>query len=174
MRFAKVATLGLVAFVALACGGITIPSIPPIPSFPPIILPSGETLPPGVIPSASGTCALVSSDEISSAMGSPATLTSADGGDCTFTFSNFATVVVSVESGSDLTGARFIMGNTAQDLQVAGLPAVSGQIFGLPAVYVQRGTQQLSVLGFLAGNDVAASTAKLVQIASIAVTRIPG
>ena len=75
MRFAKVATLGFVSLMLLACGGISIPSIPPIPSFPPIVLPSGGTLPPGVIPSASGTCGFMTSEEISSLWGGPATLT---------------------------------------------------------------------------------------------------
>ena len=36
MRFAKSASLGLVAVIVLACGGAKIPTIPPIPSISPI------------------------------------------------------------------------------------------------------------------------------------------
>jgi hypothetical protein len=172
MRFAKVATLGFVAFIALACSGISIPSIPPIQSFPPI-LPSGGTLPPGVIPSASGTCALITPAEIGAAMGGTATLTDTSGGDCTFTFSNFSSVIITIESSTDLQSAKIIFGATAKDITVAGLPAIQGVFMGQPAVYVQKGARQLQVQGVLTGSDDA-TIAKLIQVATLAVSRLPG
>jgi hypothetical protein len=173
MRFAKVAALGFVAFIALACSGVSIPSIPPIPSFPPNVLPSGATLPPGVIPSASGTCALVTPQEIGAAMGGTATLTDTSDGECTYTFSNFSSVIVSVEASTDLQSSKIIFGATAKDITVAGLPAVQGVFIGQPAVYVQKGANQLQVQGILTGSDDA-TIAKLVQVATLAVARMPG
>ena len=172
MRVAKAASLGIVAILAIACGGLTIPSIPPIPSFsiPSFGLPSGGTLPPGVIPSASGTCVFMTAAEVSSIWGSPATLTSADNGDCDFTFGNFSTISISVESDNDLSGARIILGNTAKDITVGGLPGVSGTFIGQAALYVQKGASQLQLLGILTGTDDA-TMAKLVQVANLAVTR---
>jgi hypothetical protein len=175
MRLAKAVVIGALASVALACtGGITIPSIPAIPSFPPIVFPSGEgTLPPGVLPSTSDTCAFMSPEEISTAMGATATLTDVSDGDCTFTFSNFSSVNISTEAGTDLQAAHFLFGATAKDTTIAGLPAVTGVFIGQPAVYVQKGANQLQVLGILTGSDDA-TIAKLVQIATVAVSRWPG
>jgi hypothetical protein len=175
MHFAKVASLGIVAALAIACGGITIPTIPAIPSFniPSFGLPSGGTLPPGVIPSASGTCAFMTAAEVSSIWGSPATLTSTDNGDCDFTFGNFSTISLSVENGTDLSGVKVILGNTAKDITIGGLPGVSGSFIGQAAVYVQKGANQLQLLGILTGSDDA-TIAKLVQVATLAVSRWPG
>jgi hypothetical protein len=172
MRFAKVASLGIAAVLAVACGGLTIPSIPAIPSFPipSFGLPSGQTLPPGVIPSASGTCVFMTAAEVSSIWGSPATLTSTDNGDCDFTFGNFSTISISVENSTDLSGARIIFGNTAKDITVGGLPGISGAIFGQAAMYIQKGANQLQLLGILTGTDDA-TMAKLVQVATLAVSR---
>ncbi|MEP7360549.1 MAG: hypothetical protein ABI744_03110 [Chloroflexota bacterium] len=172
MRFAKVATFGIVALLVVACGGITIPTIPAIPSFPPIGLPSGGSFPPGVIPSVSGTCALISPDEIGAAMGSVGTLTSVSASDCSYTFSNFATVNITIEASTDLQGVHVFLGTSAKDITVAGLPAVSGVFFGQSAVYVQKGANQLQVLGILTGSDDA-TIAKLVQVASVAAARMP-
>ena len=174
MRLAKAVLIGALASVALACSGaITIPSIPPIPSFPPNVFPSGATLPPGVLPSSSGTCAFISASEISAAMGATATLTDASNGDCTFTFSNFSSVNISPESNADLQTAKLLFGTSAKDITVGGLPAVSGVFIGQPAIYVQKGANQLQVLGILTGSDDA-TIAKLVQIATLAVSRWPG
>jgi len=135
--------------------------------------PSGlPTIPPGVIPSASGTCPYVTVEEVNAAFGSTATLTNSDG-DCTFTFSNFSTVVVSIEEGSDLSTSKMLLGDTAKDLNVGGFPAVSGVFIGQPLVHVQKGANQMQVLGVLTGSDDA-TIAKLVQIATIAVGRWPG
>jgi hypothetical protein len=177
MRLAQAVVIGAIASIAVACGGAvgipTIPPIPSLPSIPPIDLPSGlPTIPPGVIPSASGTCPYVTVEEVNAAFGSTATLTNSDG-DCTFTFSNFSTVVVSIEEGSDLSTSKMLLGDTAKDLNVGGFPAVSGVFIGQPLVHVQKGANQMQVLGVLTGSDDA-TIAKLVQIATIAVGRWPG
>ena len=183
MRFAKSATLGFVALMVLACGGPSIPSIPPLPSFPfpssglpSGLLPSG-LLPSGVLPSAdanSGTCLLISVAEMGSIMGGVPTVTGNSGDECTYTFSNLSTILVTIDSDTDLASSRFSLGQAAKDITVAGLPAVSGSLIFLnqPAVHVQRGTDQLQVQGVLLANDDA-TIAKLVQIATIAVGRWP-
>jgi hypothetical protein len=173
MRFAKIATLGFVASIALACGGISIPSIPSFAPFPSNALPSGPTLPPGVLPSDSGTCAFMTSAELGAIMGGAATLTDTSNGDCTFTMSNFSSVSISVESDTDLQGAHILFGTTAQDITVGGLPAVSGVFIGQPAIYVQKGGSQLQVMGILTGSDEA-TMGKLVQVATLALSRWPG
>jgi hypothetical protein len=155
---------------------INLPSIPAIaiPTFPPITLPSGIELPPGLLPSAdanSGVCLLVSPGEISNVMGSQATVTDNSDGSCTYTFANFSAVVVSTESG-DLSGLKFVLGNTAKDISVAGSPGITGVLIGQPVVYVQKGSGYLQVLGVLTGSDDA-TIAKLVQLATIAVGRMP-
>lgn len=174
MRFAKIATLGLVAFVALACGGITIPSIPPIPSFPVI-----PTFPPGVIPTlapgssvdpAGGMCRLLTAAEVGSVMGSTVTITDGTGDSCTYTSSStFATINVRTETG-DLTAARFLLGDTAKDITVGSFTGLSGTFVGSPLVYVQRGNDQLVLQGVLVGADDAA-VAKVVQLATVAASR---
>jgi hypothetical protein len=178
MRFAKVTLLGFVAVVALACTSVSIPTIPPIPTgglpsgFP---FPSGLPFPSGVIPipSASGTCAFMTAQEVGQLWGSAATLTDTSNGDCSFTFSNFSTINISTESNTDLAGSRVLFGATAKDITVAGLPAISGVFIGQPAVYVQKGANQLQILGILTGSDDA-TVAKLVQVATLAVSRWPG
>lgn len=177
MRITKALLLGSVALIALACSSITIPSIPPIviPSIPPIVipsLPSGETFPPGVLPSAdanSGACLLVSAAEMSSLMGGTATVTDNSGNSCSYTFSNFSSVIITLDTG-DLNTANILFGDTAKDLTVGNLPAKSGVFIGQPAIYIQRGTAQLQVLGILTGSDDA-TFAKLVQVATTAVSR---
>ena len=163
---------------------ISLPTLPPItlpsgitlPTIPPITLPSGITLPsipPISLPSAdanSGICPLVSPAEMSAIMGAEATVTDNTGTNCTYTLPNFSTIVVGVDETTDLTGAKFIMGTTAKDLTIGGLPAVSGVVFGQPAVYVQKPGAQLSVLGILVGSDDA-TMAKMVQIATTAASR---
>ncbi len=173
MRLTKSVSLGMVALLVVACGGITIPSIPPIPSFPSFALPSGATLPPGVIPSTSGTCAFISPAEIGAAMGGTATLTDVGSDKCTFTFSNFSSVSITTESDTDLQTAHFLFGSSAKDITVGGLPAVTGVFMGQPAVYVQKGANQLQILGILTGSDDA-TIAKLVQVATLASSRWPG
>jgi len=173
MRLIKGVLIGALASLALACtGGITLPSgiptIPPFQSIPPI----NGTLPPGVIPSASGTCTLMTASEASTIMGSTATLTDTTDGDCTFTFSNFSSVNISVETEVDLQTAHILLGDTGTDITVAGLPAVSGVFVGQPVVYVQKGTNQLQILGILTGSDDA-TIAKLIQVATLAVSRMP-
>jgi hypothetical protein len=108
--------------------------------------------------------------EVRSIWGSPATLSSTDNGDCDFTFGNFSTISISVESDNDLSGAKIILGNTAKDITVGGLPGVSGTFIGQAALYVQKGASQLQLLGILTGTDDA-TMAKLVQVANLAVTR---
>ena len=119
MRFAKVASLGIVAALAIACGGIKIPTIPAIPSFniPSFELPSGLNIPtpaPGssVDPS-SGMCLLLTAAEVQAALGNPVTVTESASDSCTYTAANtFATVNVRTESG-DLTAARILLGDKA-------------------------------------------------------------
>ena len=173
MRLTRAMALGALASLALACtGGITLPSS--VPTFPPIDVPSGfGTRPPGVLPSARGSCGFVSAAEVGSFMGSTATLTDTTDGDCNFTMSNFSTVNISVESGSDLQTSHMLLGETAKDITIGGLPAVSGVFIGQPVVHIQKGANQLQILGILTGNDDA-TIAKLVQVATLAVGRWPG
>lgn len=168
------ATLSLLAAALLVVGcasigpGFTIPPIT-FPSFPPFVLPSG-LLPSGGVTGA--PCTLVTAEEVGSIMGSAVTLADTTGGDCSFTFSNISTISVSIETNSDLSTSRILFGATAKDVIVAGLPGVTGVFFGQPAVHVQHGADQLQVLGILTGSDDA-TIAKLVQIATVAVSRWP-
>jgi hypothetical protein len=171
----------LISACASVGPGTTIPpiNIPSfnIPTFPPIVIPSfplppGFTLPPFDLPSGdpnAGTCPLVTAAEVGGIMGSVATVTSSDGDSCTYTLQNFSGVGITRESG-DLATVKMLMGDTARDITVGAYPGVSGAIFGQAVVYVQRGAEQLQVLGVLTGNDEA-SIAKIVQIATIAASR---
>jgi hypothetical protein len=79
---------------------------------------------------------------------------------------------VSIEQGSDIQSTRFLFGDTARDITVGGLPALSGALLGgFPSVYVQRGSDALQITGFMATDD--ATIAQLVQVATIALTRWP-
>jgi hypothetical protein len=159
---------------------INVPTIPPIniPTIPPINLPSGGVaLPSGLfpgisIPPGSVPCTLVTAAEVSQILGTGVTDTSDDASNCTFITGNFATISVDVDSSTDLSGVKFLMGNTAQDINVGGFPGIAGAAFGVPAVYVQKPSGQLGLLGFL-GGDTTDMVNKLQQIAAIAVTRMP-
>jgi hypothetical protein len=165
---------------AVTAPPINIPTIPPIniPTIPPINLPSGGiALPSGLfpgisIPPGSVPCSIVTAAEVSQILGAGVTDTSDDASNCTFITGNFATVSVDVDSSTDLSGVKFLMGNTAQDINVGGFPGVAGTALGVPAVYVQKPSGQLGLLGFL-GGDTADMVNKLQQIAAIAVTRMP-
>jgi hypothetical protein len=171
MRFARFATLGLVAFIALACGGIAIPSIPAIPSFPTIptgLLPS--SVPGGSVDPGSGMCRLLTTAEVGAVMGSTVTITDSQSDSCTYTAAGtFATINMRTETG-DLTAARFLLGDTAKEITVGSLSGLSGTFVGSPLVYVQRGGDQLVLQGVLVGADDAA-VAKVVQLATTAASR---
>jgi hypothetical protein len=169
------ATLSLLTAAMLVVGCASIG--PSIPTFPPIIFPSIPpfTIPSGLLPSGgtSGTpCTLVTAEEVGSIFGSAASFTDTTNGDCSFTFSNFSTVNVSIETGTDLSTSRILFGATAKDVTVGGLPGLTGVFIGQPAVHVQRGADELQVLGILTGSDDA-TIAKLVQVATLAVSRWP-
>ena len=173
---ASVATLVL----AGACTSISVPTIPPIglpgASIPPINIP-GLTIPPINIPGFSippGTaqCALITGAEIGQVMGGPYTDTSDSTTNCSFVATNFTSISVEATSDTDLTGIQFLLGSSAQQSTVGGFPALSGVVLGQPAVYVQKSTGQLQVLGILTGSDPA-TIAKLQQIATVAVGRMP-
>jgi hypothetical protein len=177
-------SLALASLLIVSCAsigpGFTLPPIVipsfSIPTFPPIVLPSGLpdfSFPPIEFPSAdanSGACPLITAAEVAGIMGSAASITSSDSDSCTYTFSNFSTIVVTKSSGTDIATSKFLFGDTAKDLVVNNLPAVSGVFIGQPAVHVQRGTDQLQIQGVLTGSDDA-TIAKLVQIAQIAASR---
>lgn len=172
IRRVLLAGLATLLLAGACTTGITIPSIPPIviPSFPPIVLPSGIVIPSSADPN-SGICLLVTPAEVSAIMGAQATVTDNSGDGCTYTLPNFSTVVLSTSTDSDLTGPKFLLGNTAKDITVGNYPAVSGVFIGQPAVFVQRGPgQQLEVLGILTGSDDA-TVAKIVQVAQTAAGR---
>jgi hypothetical protein len=176
MRLAKVASLGIVAVLAIACGGVKIPTIPPIPSFsiPSFDIPSGLDIPTpdpnqSIDPNAAA-CKLLTAAEVQAALGNPVTVTDSATDSCTYTASNtFATVNVRFETG-DLTAARILLGDTAKDVTINGMPGLSGVFIGSPLVYVQRGGNQLVVQGVLVGSDDA-SVAKIVQLATTAASR---
>ena len=174
---------------------INIPTIPPInlPSIPPInipglpsggfggipglpsggiggLFPSGFDIP---IPTGSVPCSLVTAAEVGQIMGATVTDASDSATDCTFVTSGFSTISVSVDQSTDLSGVQFLMGNSAQQTTIAGNPAITGTALGFPAVYVQKGANQLTVLGFLLNNDQTTTMNALGQIATIAVGRMP-
>ena len=165
----RLLSLFAVGLMAAACGGIGAPgfTIPPInlQSLPPFELPSGVT-------AGTGSCALVTAQEVATIMGSAPQITNDDAGDCTFTFSNFSTIGVTTESGSDLASTKSLLGTSAKDITVGNLPGVTGILpfVNQPVVYVQRGSDQLQVIGFLLPADDA-TIAKLTQIATIAASR---
>jgi hypothetical protein len=172
--------------VAGACTSITIPSIPPInfPSIPPINFPSippinipgtsggGINFPGVSIPPAANPCTLVTAAEVSQILGVGVTDTSNSATDCGFLTPAFAALSVSYDDTTDLTGPQFLLGNSAQQINVGGFPGLAGTAIGVPAVYVQKPASQLTVLGFLGGTDPNLLT-KMQQIAAIAVTRMP-
>ncbi|MEO6350609.1 MAG: hypothetical protein ABIP53_08155 [Candidatus Limnocylindrales bacterium] len=171
----------LIASCATVGPGFTIPPITipsfSIPSFaiPSFDLPPGFTIPPIVVPSGLPTlseCTLVTAAEVGGIWGTAPTTTENTDGDCTFTFSNFSTVIVSIESATDLSTSRFLFGETAKDTTIAGLAALTGSFIGQPAVHVQRNADQMQVMGILTGSDDA-TIAKLVQVAALAVSRWP-
>ena len=182
-----VAALATVLFAG-ACTSINLPTIPPInvppinlPSIPPINIP-GFTIPPIVIPGLSippiggepstTPCQLVTAAEVTQIMGGQVTDQSNSGTDCAFILPNFSAVSVQTTTDTDLSGVQLLMGQTAQQSTIGGLPALSGAIFGQSALYVQKGGTQLQVLGILTGTDPT-TAAKLQQIATIAVGRMP-
>jgi hypothetical protein len=162
----RLLSLFAVGLMAAACGGIGAPgfTLPPInlQSLPPFVLPSG-------IIGGSGDCPFVTPAEVTSIMGSTPTISNYSDGDCSFTFSNLGTVVVSTESDTDLATAKAGLGQSAKDITVGNLPGVSGTVpfINQPIVYVQLGADQLQVLGVLLPNDDATIN-KLVQVATIA------
>ena len=175
------ATLGLVlaGLMLTACGAVRPgTSIPPInipsfsipsfsiPSIPPIVLPPGVSIPPINLPSAdagSGLCTLISPAEMGAILGGSVTVTSSESTSCTYTGTSLASVVIRTETG-ELSTAKFLMGDSAQDITIGPYPAVSGVFFGGPLVYIQKGSEQLVVQGVLIGEDDAAR-AKILQIA---------
>jgi len=173
---------------------ITIPTIPPLPSIniptiPPINIPSGITIPtippidlpsidipefsfpPIEIPTSATPCALVTSAEVGQILGEQVTDSSGGPTSCVFITPSFSTMSISTDTSTDLSGVQFLMGNTAQQVTVGGLPGISGTVLGLPALYVQKPSGQLQILGF--SGDDADFAAKLQQIAAIAVGRMP-
>ena len=121
-------------------------------------------------PSAS-ECDLVTVDEMSLVMGEQATL--GDGNtdtDCTYVLADFAAVDISTDVG-DLETTRILLGKSAKNIEVAGLPALSGTFIGQPMVFVQKGDSQLTVMGLLLNGKKGVVIAKLAQIAAIAVGR---
>lgn len=172
MRLAKVVSLGIVALLVVACGGVKIPSIPPIPSFPTIpsfSLPSGFPTPaPGQsVDPATGVCRLLSAAEVGGVMGATYAVSEGDAESCTYTaVGGFSTINVRTESG-DLTAARFLLGDTAQDVNIGGHPGLKGTFVGSPLIYLQNGDTELVFQGVLLSEDTAAALAKIEQIANI-------
>ena len=183
-RRALVASVATLIFAG-ACTSISAPTTPPatnppigipglggLPSIPAGLIPSGLVIPPGLLPSAdanSGVCLLASPAEVGSIFGAQATVTSNDSNSCTYTFSNFATIVITTDTG-DMSGAQVLFGSTAKQIQVGNDAALTGVFIGQPGVYVQRGQNQLQVQGVLTGSDDA-TMAKLVQVATLADSR---
>jgi hypothetical protein len=140
--------------------GINFPSIPPInlpsgginfPSIPPISLPSGIIIPPIAIPSGQVPCSLVTSAEVQQIMGLAFTDTSDAATNCSFVSTNLVSLTVESTTDTDLSGTQFLMGDSLQQINVAGLPAIQGAVLGQPAVYVQKPSGQLQVLGIFTG-----------------------
>jgi len=190
IRRALVAGVATLVFAG-ACTSISVPTIPPVtiptippigipgigglPSIPPGLIPSGLEIPPGLFPSvdaSTGVCLLASPAEVSSIFGSQATVTSNDSDSCTYTFSNFATVVITLQSG-DMAGAQILLGTTLKQITVGSDQAVTGVFIGQPMVLVQRGGNQIQVLGVLTGSDDG-TIAKIVQVAQLADSRWQG
>jgi hypothetical protein len=169
----RITTLLFAGAMVVGCGGVGIPqiSIPPIvlPSIPPIVLPSG-LIP---TPAAGSACALITAAEVGSILGSA--VSEADDNsplDCTF-ITGTTVLGVTTSQGGDLASIRFLFGESVQDINVGGLPGLSGAIMGLPAVYVQRGSDQLQITSVSFSGADPNFNAKLVQIATIAVSRWP-
>jgi hypothetical protein len=183
IKLAAVATL-LVASACTSVGtapsipAIVIPTIPPInlPGFtiPPINLP-GFTIPPIGVPggvTSTTPCQLVTAAEVGQIFGGQVVDQSTSSTDCTFQASLTSAISVQMTNDTDFTGVQFLLGNTAQQSTIGGYPALSGVFIGQPAIYVQKGANQLQVLGILTGSDPT-TIAKLQQVATIAVGRMP-
>jgi hypothetical protein len=104
-------------------------------------------------------------------MGATVTITEGTAENCTYTAaSTFATLNVRTETG-DLTAARFLLGDSAQDVNIGGHPGLKGTFVGSPLIYLQRGNDQLVFQGVLFGSDEAAALTKLEQLANVAAPR---
>src|SRR4051812_18169321 len=99
---------------------IRIPTVPPInlQSFPPIGLPS--------LPGGSGTCSFASAQEMAAIFGSAPAFTDDSSGDCAMVMATGVTVSISIDTNTDLQSSRAVMGNSARDITVGGLPGLSG------------------------------------------------
>jgi hypothetical protein len=183
ISFRRFLVAGLATLLlAGACTSINIPSIPPIPTIPPGFtippipsLPPGFTIPPIGLPvgSASATpCQLVTAAEVGQIFGSQVLDESDSSTDCTFAVTLTSALSVKTTSDTDFSGVQFLLGNTAQQSSIAGFPAVSGTFIGQALLYVQKPSGQLELLGILMGSDPA-TAAKLQQVATIAVGRMP-
>jgi hypothetical protein len=189
---AGMATLLLAgACTSIGPSGPTIPAIN-IPSIPPLNLPSGGLgglpglpgLPSGglgglfpsglgiAIPTGSVPCALISAAEVTQIWGAPMTDTSDNATNCGFVSSSLFSVSVQATTDTDLSGAQFLFGNTVQQINVGGYPGIQGAFLGQAAVYLQKPSGQLQVLGILTGTDAATYT-KLEQVAATAIQRMP-
>ena len=187
----KKVLLGAIATVvfASACTTVTVPSIPPIPTLPPINIPSLPpinipSLPPinipsippidipsGLIPTpvpaGDSTCRFVTAEEMAAIFGGPVNLVPGDTGDCTITPSTGSIgIVMRIGQGETLQVAKLIASTNGQDLTVAGLPAWYGEFLG-GILYVERNGNSLVLQAPL---DNAAKD-KLVAIANAAVPR---
>ncbi len=175
IAFRRVLVAGVaVLALAAACSSNSAPAASSVPgsTLAPVSSVPGFTIAPGDLSSADpngGVCALISAAEVGSIMGTTATVTDNQGDSCSFTLSTYASVSLTLSTDNLDTG-RILLGNSATDINVGGLPGVSGLFIGQPMVFVQKGDQQLQVLGILTGKDDA-TRAKIVQIATTAVGR---
>jgi hypothetical protein len=72
-----------------------------------------------------------------------------------------------------MAGAQILLGTTLKQITVGSDQAVTGVFIGQPMVLVQRGGNQIQVLGVLTGSDDG-TIAKIVQVAQLADSRWQG
>jgi hypothetical protein len=151
--------------LAAACGGVG-----PIPSIPPVVLPSGLSVPSFVLPSGilpgGAQCTLITLAEFQTAWGSSATEASTSATDCSFIPANtIVPIGISTTGGPSIPGVK-VVNAAGEDLNIAGNPAYFVNVAG-ESVYVDKGSSTLLVLATLQQGV----RDKLIAVANIAATR---
>jgi hypothetical protein len=172
--------LGAILLVA-ACGGAPATPAPtpaPTPAETPATTPAPTpaetpaTTPAGTPVAGSGMCVL-SEAEMSEIMGTQMIQQPlGEDGSCTYAASGMGipSVVLRMDAG-DLSGARMLFGDSAQDVTVAGQQGLVGNFMGI-IVYVLRGSQSFVVQSVLT-DDTPEVRQQVIQVAEMAYPRLP-
>jgi hypothetical protein len=133
--------------------------------------PSGSSGPGGPGSTPVGTCGLVTATEMSDIFGKQMSLTDTNNNTCTYTaVGGLPSVVVRFED-TDLSKAKSLLGDDAQEVTVSGNPGVIGSLFGV-ILYVRHNSRDLVIQSVLL-DDSQPNRQKVIAVATKALTRLP-